>query len=588
MAEQHPTPEAVDLRTLLKWHRTEIAVAVTDLFPLLHGMMDRDLVPEDRFQEIQRAEEGVGAQRASHALLTWLLSRDLKTIRGFWSLLSTEYILHSYPRLSGIHSTLRTVMDTLSQRKSRRPAPSTKSLPNHKSQTKRKAGGERESGAVTYSSNNGPPPKSKPPRKTEKMTFLHNQQAVSSHNLPTTVSMSHVDGKPLTLTISRSVTSSGENTESHVAKETKLDAIEKSQSQPLKLTIRPKLASQHSNDDECSVCRDGGELICCDGCPRSFHLYCLMPPLTHIPSGTWRCDNCNAEEPTETGHQNNPADKDIMLCINESLENRVKKKSEDCNSYPDNSESHSFLQNIKSSSDQPQIYPQLAPPSEICPTTLNCTPQKSQGSCQLPSKSANCPPSLLHICTAQSPAHQKCPEVPPKSQIKTSHQIHSSQYVPYCHKSSTPVSPVPHPDTVQAQNCPQPGPHARICPTPTAHILHNTVSQQDTCSFPQSEVRVPSNRVYPSSEPQYSVTPVPFSQCDNHCVPVLRTDAFPAASSAPAEIGLTSGILKTNMAEVKVLAEATGHNLTLSRHELECLITEVKICIILIGDCLAG
>uniref|UniRef100_A0A6I8N069 PHD-type domain-containing protein n=1 Tax=Ornithorhynchus anatinus TaxID=9258 RepID=A0A6I8N069_ORNAN len=46
------------------------------------------------------------------------------------------------------------------------------------------------------------------------------------------------------------------------------------------------------NDDECAVCRDGGELICCDGCPRAFHLTCLVPPLTEIPSGTWRCVRC--------------------------------------------------------------------------------------------------------------------------------------------------------------------------------------------------------------------------------------------------------------------------------------------------------
>ncbi|XP_009885690.1 PREDICTED: autoimmune regulator-like, partial [Charadrius vociferus] len=48
------------------------------------------------------------------------------------------------------------------------------------------------------------------------------------------------------------------------------------------------------NEDECAVCGDGGELICCDGCPRAFHLACLVPPLPRVPSGTWRCGSCVA------------------------------------------------------------------------------------------------------------------------------------------------------------------------------------------------------------------------------------------------------------------------------------------------------
>ncbi|KAF2987000.1 hypothetical protein EK904_006222, partial [Melospiza melodia maxima] len=39
----------------------------------------------------------------------------------------------------------------------------------------------------------------------------------------------------------------------------------------------------------CRVCKDGGELLCCDTCPSSYHLHCLNPPLPEIPNGEWLC-----------------------------------------------------------------------------------------------------------------------------------------------------------------------------------------------------------------------------------------------------------------------------------------------------------
>uniref|UniRef100_A0A3B4YMR9 Chromodomain helicase DNA binding protein 4 n=1 Tax=Seriola lalandi dorsalis TaxID=1841481 RepID=A0A3B4YMR9_SERLL len=49
----------------------------------------------------------------------------------------------------------------------------------------------------------------------------------------------------------------------------------------------------------CRVCKDGGELLCCDTCPSSYHIHCLNPPLPEIPNGEWICPRCKC--PTMKG-----------------------------------------------------------------------------------------------------------------------------------------------------------------------------------------------------------------------------------------------------------------------------------------------
>uniref|UniRef100_UPI0037E987BC tripartite motif-containing protein 66 n=1 Tax=Semicossyphus pulcher TaxID=241346 RepID=UPI0037E987BC len=46
------------------------------------------------------------------------------------------------------------------------------------------------------------------------------------------------------------------------------------------------------SEDFCAVCLIGGELLCCDRCPKVFHLSCHIPSLLSFPSGDWVCSLC--------------------------------------------------------------------------------------------------------------------------------------------------------------------------------------------------------------------------------------------------------------------------------------------------------
>uniref|UniRef100_A0A3B1KJP8 Tripartite motif containing 66 n=2 Tax=Astyanax mexicanus TaxID=7994 RepID=A0A3B1KJP8_ASTMX len=46
------------------------------------------------------------------------------------------------------------------------------------------------------------------------------------------------------------------------------------------------------NEDFCAVCLIGGDLLCCDRCPKVFHLSCHVPSLLNFPTGDWVCTLC--------------------------------------------------------------------------------------------------------------------------------------------------------------------------------------------------------------------------------------------------------------------------------------------------------
>lgn len=56
----------------------------------------------------------------------------------------------------------------------------------------------------------------------------------------------------------------------------------------------------------CRVCKDGGELLCCDACISSYHIHCLNPPLPDIPNGEWLCPRCTVSVPVSQGLLSTP------------------------------------------------------------------------------------------------------------------------------------------------------------------------------------------------------------------------------------------------------------------------------------------
>ncbi|KAK6192090.1 hypothetical protein SNE40_003631 [Patella caerulea] len=76
-------------------------------------------------------------------------------------------------------------------------------------------------------------------------------------------------------------------------------------------------ASQESsqsdpNEDYCACCHNGGDVLCCEKCPRVFHLHCHIPPLPCVPPGIFVCLLCEATEKVpeeETDENINPGSK---------------------------------------------------------------------------------------------------------------------------------------------------------------------------------------------------------------------------------------------------------------------------------------
>ncbi|XP_072171683.1 bromodomain adjacent to zinc finger domain protein 1A-like isoform X2 [Diadema setosum] len=51
----------------------------------------------------------------------------------------------------------------------------------------------------------------------------------------------------------------------------------------------------NEHDNVCTRCRHGGQLVCCDTCPKAFHMECCKPVLRKVPRGQWECEDCKKQ-----------------------------------------------------------------------------------------------------------------------------------------------------------------------------------------------------------------------------------------------------------------------------------------------------
>ncbi|TRY91747.1 hypothetical protein DNTS_018988 [Danionella cerebrum] len=303
-----------DLRSQTRACRTEIAMAIHDPFPLLYGLADHNIITEQILMETLDRKKKDGIHKAVYSLVTLLLDQGTSVLQAFWSNLCKEYNKECYPKLEKV--LINKPKGNIEQVKHK------VELPVHNQSGRKRGAADKH---LTQRSQHQPKNsaisenKSKLMRKTDgakltQVTVGKGVQAVStSVQRAVTVSASEIPtgcGTMEGILIQQVIESGGAKKCIKVGGEfyssAKLD--EKAAEQ------KPQAAKSHShqqrepstramvvehNDDECAVCKDGGELICCDGCPCAFHLTCLVPPLTAIPSGTWRCNFCQSNRDKE-------------------------------------------------------------------------------------------------------------------------------------------------------------------------------------------------------------------------------------------------------------------------------------------------
>ncbi|XP_038075975.1 E3 ubiquitin-protein ligase TRIM33-like isoform X2 [Patiria miniata] len=88
--------------------------------------------------------------------------------------------------------------------------------------------------------------------------------------------------------------------------------------------MSPRGHNSDPNEDWCAVCHNGGDLLCCDSCPRVYHLYCHIPSLSATPSDSWVCTLCQSPDSIANARSQSPPTSGRKRRISSALPEREK------------------------------------------------------------------------------------------------------------------------------------------------------------------------------------------------------------------------------------------------------------------------
>lgn len=112
-----------------------------------------------------------------------------------------------------------------------------------------------------------------------------------------------------------------------VAQLSREHATPKPRGRPRKISTTTRMetaptSSTSENDDNCSICSRRGKLLCCDGCPRSYHHRCVNMDPKQLFEGDWFCSQCtkkNGKKKTSETTIGKPQHNDPVMIMRRKL-----------------------------------------------------------------------------------------------------------------------------------------------------------------------------------------------------------------------------------------------------------------------------